>query len=175
MKAYKVFNSNWACQDFQYEVGKEYKIDSEPILCKRGFHACKKLVDCFNYYDFDSANKVAEVELLGTVIGDEEDKQVTNHIKIVRELTWYEVLHLVNIGNCNTGYKKPCKISIWENARKPKFIYFFLEEGKTYKECFKNSYLRAKKQDDWEYQKELLLNLPNFDKQVFFEISGIEI
>jgi len=103
MKAYKVFNPDWTCRGFKYEIGKEYKIKGKPILCEKGFHACRKVSDCFSYYSFDTRNKVAEVELLGDIVGVEEDKQCTNHIKIVRELSWVEMLELANSGNGNSG------------------------------------------------------------------------
>ena len=104
MKGYKVFNKDWTCRGFQYEVGKTYEMKEDPVCCERGFHFCGKLIDCFNYYDFDSENKVAEIEALGTIddSGDKE-KYCTNKIKIVRELTWHEVLDLVNTGKDNTG------------------------------------------------------------------------
>lgn len=103
MKGYKVFNSNWTCRDFQYEVGKEFKIDEKPEACSKGFHFCKNVIDCFNYYDFDSNNKVAEVEALGELDTNDNKKFCTNHIKIVRELNWHEVLELVNTGKDCTG------------------------------------------------------------------------
>lgn len=103
-KAYKVFNSNWTCLEMQYEVGKTYTMVEKPILCDRGFHYCPKLLDCFNYYNFDPRNKVAEVEILGDIAKSREgDKECTNKIKIVREINWLEVLELVNIGENNTG------------------------------------------------------------------------
>ena len=75
-----------------------------PKCCKRGFHFCIKLSDCFSYYDFNINNKVAEVEALGEVSYKKgNSKCCTNKIKIVRELTWNEVLELVNTGNYNTG------------------------------------------------------------------------
>ncbi|WAW14629.1 DUF7666 domain-containing protein [Peptostreptococcus equinus] len=88
MKGYKVFNPDWKCRDFQYSVGEEYAIDEEPIICKRGFHFCKELNDCFNYYNFDGDNKVAEIEALGSIDEKGDDtKCCTNKIKIVRALT----------------------------------------------------------------------------------------
>ena len=104
MKGYKVFNKDWTCRGFQYEVGKTYEMKENPVCCERGFHFCGKLIDCFGYYDFNSENKVAEIEALGTIddSGDKE-KYCTNKIKIVRELTWHEVLDLVNTGKDNTG------------------------------------------------------------------------
>ena len=104
IKGYKVFNPDWTCRDFQYEVGKTYKHDGNIDLCGSGFHFCIEAVDCFNYYVFDSENKVAEVVATGLVeTGD--DKSVTNEITIVRELEWHEVLKLVNTGKECTGYR----------------------------------------------------------------------
>ncbi len=102
MKGYKVFNPDWTCNDFQYKVGKTFKMEGEVIMCRRGFHFCKKATDCFEYYEFDPNNKVAEVEALGDV-ETEGNKSCTNKIHIIRELSWYEVLDLVNTGAGNTG------------------------------------------------------------------------
>ena len=104
MKGYKVFNKDWTCREFQYEVGKTYEMKEDPVCCKRGFHFCRKLIDCFNYYRFDSENKVAEIEAMGA-IDKRNSKFCTNKIKIIRELTWHEVLDLVNTGDENTGNK----------------------------------------------------------------------
>lgn len=72
-------------------------MDKKPRLCDVGFHFCKRLADCFNFYRFDSNNKVAEIEALGDIDTDGGVKSCTNKIKIVRELTWQEVLDLVNV------------------------------------------------------------------------------
>ena len=104
MKGYKVFNSDWTCRGFQYEVGKTYEHEGEISPCNSGFHFCEKAADCFNYYPFNSNNRVAEVEALGEIKTD-GNKSVTNKIKIVRELSWHEVLELVNTGKDNTGKK----------------------------------------------------------------------
>ncbi len=102
MKAYKVFNSDWTCRGFKYKVGETYEEDVIQSVCDRGFHFCKKFVDCFSYYSFDPDNKVAEIEALGD-ISEGDDKCCTNKIKIVKEITWHEVLERVNIGKGNTG------------------------------------------------------------------------
>ena len=104
-KGFKVFNKDWTCNGFQYEVGGTYEMKESPICCNRGFHFCTKLTDCFNYYAFNSNNKVAEVEAIGEVVSDSGDtKHCTNKIKIINELTWHEVLDLVNMGKDCTGY-----------------------------------------------------------------------
>lgn len=102
MKGYKVFNSDWTCRDFQYEVGKTYKMDKEPVPCECGFHFCKKAVDCFHYYEFNPSNKVAEIEAVGEIRSN-GDKSCTNEIRILREIPWCEVLELVNVGENCTG------------------------------------------------------------------------
>ena len=109
MKGYKVFNPDWTCRGYQFEIGKIFTEDIKPVCCDRGFHFCTKISDCFNYYDFNPNNKVAEIEALGNIdINKDGSKCSTNKIYIVRELTWYEVLDLVNTGeactgNCNSG------------------------------------------------------------------------
>lgn len=99
---YKVFNPDWTCRDFQYEVGKTFEENVKPSCCGRGFHFCKEAIDCFNYYAFNPKNKVAEVIALGELDTD-GDKSCTNKIQIVREVPWIEVLTIVNIGKENTG------------------------------------------------------------------------
>lgn len=104
MKGYKVFNGDWTCRGFQYKVGEVYEMEESPKCCKVGFHFCKKLKDCFNYYKFNPINKVAIVEALGEIDENCVDSKVcTNKIKIVEELTWHDILDLVNVGNFNTG------------------------------------------------------------------------
>lgn len=95
MKGYKVFNSDWTCQDFQYEVGKTYEMDEEPIICKRGFHFCQKLKDCFYFYPFCKHVKIAEVEALGDIETNPIDlisKCCTNKIKIIREIRFEDLV-----------------------------------------------------------------------------------
>ena len=104
VKGYKVFRPDWTCRGFQYQVGKSYEMDEEPIICERGYHFCTKLIDCYDYYDFDENNKVAEITAYGKISIDEnEKKSCTNKIKIERKLEWQEVLNMVNIGKNCTG------------------------------------------------------------------------
>lgn len=106
MKGYKVFNSDWTCRGYQYEVGKTYEIAESPKCCKVGFHFCEKLADCFNYYLFDPNNKVAEIEAIGEIhFNDTNSKCCTNKIVILKELTWAEVLDMCNTGKGNSGYR----------------------------------------------------------------------
>ena len=107
IKGYKVFNPDWTCRGFQYEVGKTYEENITPKTCSRGFHFCERASDCFNYYSFSSRNKVAEIVALGDIDTDGV-KSCTNKIQIIREIPWDELLKIVNKGKnctglCNTG------------------------------------------------------------------------
>lgn len=106
MIGYKVFNPDWTCRGFQYEVGKTYEMSGKPICCEQGFHFCRELKDCFSYYSFNPNNKVAIVEALGDIDSEEDgSKYCTNKIKIIEEISWEEVLRLVNTGKANSGYE----------------------------------------------------------------------
>ena len=102
MKGYKVFNSDWTCRGFQYEVGKTYEMDEKPIICERGFHFCKELIDCFFYYPFDyTRTKIAEVEAIGDIEEDEDNvygtsKCCTNKIRIIREILFSNLGYITN-------------------------------------------------------------------------------
>jgi hypothetical protein len=45
----------------------------------------------------------------------------------------------------------------------------------SYKEAWKKSWNEAKEKENWEKEYNLLINLPNFDAEVFEEITGINI
>ena len=61
MKAYKGFDKELKCRDFQYEVGKEYE-ETKADLCSCGFHACENPLDVFNYYP-PATSRYCEVEM----------------------------------------------------------------------------------------------------------------
>jgi hypothetical protein len=112
VKGYKVFDSEWVCRDKQYTCPGKFEEEGELEVCGHGMHFCQNAADCFNYYDFDSRNHVAEVIAYGDVVTD-EDKSCTDKLEIMREIPWDEVLRIVNTGknctgccntgNCNTG------------------------------------------------------------------------
>lgn len=104
MEGYKVFEPDWTCRGFQYAVGKTFEEDVTPSCCNRGFHFCKELKDCFNYYPFNPDNKVAKVIALGEIDEESDDsKCCTNKIQIVEEISWEDVLRMVNLGKGNAG------------------------------------------------------------------------
>jgi hypothetical protein len=107
VKGFKVFNPDWTCRDKQYTCPGEFKEDVKPMACSAGMHFCPDLKDCFEYYQNNPNNHCAEVIALGEVVQD-DNKCATNHLQIIREIPWDEVLKRVNQGKgctgiCNTG------------------------------------------------------------------------
>jgi len=230
IKGYKVFNPDWTCRGFQYKVGETFTHNGNIKMCGRGFHFCRKASDCFNYYEFNSENKVAEIEALGDV-ETQGDKSVTDVIRIVREIEWHELLTIVNegtdctglcntgdcntgnwnTGNCNTGFfntnsqplymfNKPTDLTRDEilnfrgikalswNYENSWWIYssdMTDEEKKSHPEhettggYLKTVDFKTACKMMWdsldEEDKEAVRNLPNFDNDVFREITGISV
>lgn len=101
MKGYMGFEADFTCEGHQYRVGEEYKM-SEPVeLCSSGYHFCRSMRDVFSYCS-GADKRYAEIEAVGDVIED-DDKCVTDHIRIIREIPRQEYLEMVNTGSCNTG------------------------------------------------------------------------
>ena len=102
MKGYKAFNKDLTCRGMQYEIGKEYKFDGEPVPCRQGFHFCETISDCYEFYPMEDDTRICEVEALGKIT-QEGVKFVTNYIKVLAEVTG-ENLKKGNTGSSNSGY-----------------------------------------------------------------------
>ena len=106
VKGYKVFNPDWTCSPNgntkKYTCPGKFEEDITPVRCGHGMHFCRKASDCFNYYNFDLKNKVAEVIAYGDIV-EEGVKCCTNKLEIVREIPWQELLTIVNTGKGCTG------------------------------------------------------------------------
>lgn len=243
MKGYKVFNPDWTCRGYQFEVGKTFTEDVTPVCCDKGFHFCTKVADCFNYYTFNSDNKVAEVEALGDIdAGNNDSKCSTNKIHIIREITWHEVLDLVNLGKACTGLRNSGDDNSgnrnsgnrnsgdWNkthfsngcfNTELPKIFLFNKPSDWTFRDWLdsdaryilmdcptdikewvwdydmteeekeqhpeysvtggflKNVEGEGEMQEWWDgltkERKNIVMSLPNFDKNIFKEITGIDV
>ena len=82
--AYKGFNKDLTCRDFQYEVGKEYE-EKGISICNRGFHACQNPFDVIDFYGDIINNRFCKVEQSGQIEKDEK-KQVSSKIKVIAEI-----------------------------------------------------------------------------------------
>ena len=118
---FKVFRPDWTCSPNgntkQYTCPGKFEEEGELDVCGHGIHFCQTAADCFNYYSFNSENKVAEVIAYGEVRTDGDNSR-TDKLEIVREIPWDEVLRIVNIGKnctgrCNTG---DCNTGDWNTG-----------------------------------------------------------
>lgn len=87
MKAYKGFDKDLKCRDFQYEIGKEYE-EKEAIACEKGFHACENPLDVLHYYSPCNGSRYCEVEQSGefSKLSSGDSKVASTKIKIGNEL-----------------------------------------------------------------------------------------
>ena len=232
IRGFKVFNSDWTCRNKQYTCPGAFEEDVTPSVCDRGMHFCKKAADCFNYYSFNPENKVAEVIALAERTVEDGDKCATNYLEIVREISWQEVLEIVNTGKgctglCNSGNRNSgdwnkCSFSNGcFNTVEPKIYLFNKPSDWTYRDWLnsdaryllnqipgdvleyvwfedmtdeeKTAHPEAKttggylKQLDnsecgsiwWrglnDYEKSIIKAIPNFDKEIFKEITGVDV
>ena len=92
--AYKGFDKNLKCRDFQYEVGKEYEMDGDIKCCERGFHACESPLEVFDHYDMLNS-RFAEVEQSGEIDKEENSTKVcSSRIKVKAELKLADIINL---------------------------------------------------------------------------------
>ena len=113
----KGMDKNMQCRSFQFEVGKEYKIDRKdrPLeLCSNTvFHYCKSLSQVHKFYDCNNDNnRFFEIEVLGEEITDGE-KCGSDHIRIVREITGDELNAMKGLDGTNTGV---CNSGDWNSG-----------------------------------------------------------
>ena len=94
--AYKGFDQDLKCRDFQYEVGKEYEMDGDIECCERGFHACESPLEVLDHYFFLSNGKMArfcEVEQSGSIDRDNNTTKIaSSRIKIKAELKFGDLI-----------------------------------------------------------------------------------
>ena len=92
--AYKGFDKNLKCRDFQYEVGKEYEMDGDIKCCERGFHACESPLEVFDHYDMLNS-RFAEVEQSGEIDKEESSTKVcSSRVKVKAELKLADIINL---------------------------------------------------------------------------------
>lgn len=92
--AYKGFDKNLKCRDFQYEVGKDYEMDGDIKCYERGFHACESPLDVFDHYDMLNS-RFAKVEQSGEIDKDESSTKVcSSKINVKDELKLSDMINL---------------------------------------------------------------------------------
>lgn len=100
VEGYKITNSDYSCCDFKYELNHTYTIEEDPAPCRKGFHFCGKLANCFYYYtperDLFSIYDLDDFKFLKVkgngITYKLGDKYCTNNITILEECSTEEIL-----------------------------------------------------------------------------------
>ncbi len=92
--AFKGFDKNLRCRDYQYAIGQTFVHEGNVIRCAAsGFHSCESPIDVFAYYP-PADSRYAIVEASGKIDRDNEDSKIasgtitiTGEIKIPQLVT----------------------------------------------------------------------------------------
>ena len=107
----KGFDENLKCRGYQFEIGKEYKIDlpknyeltADDLCTNKVFHFCDGLSKVHQFYSCaNESNRYCIIEVLGQFC-ETDDKCGSDHIKIVREITGEELQIAKGLTNGNSG------------------------------------------------------------------------
>ena len=91
--AYKGFDKNLKCRDYQYEIGKTFEHKGKVEVCKSGFHACEYPLDVFSYYP-PSSSRFAIVKMHGETSKDSDDTKIASaKITIETEIKLPEMIN----------------------------------------------------------------------------------
>ena len=91
--AYKGFDENLKCRDYQYEIGKTFEHKGKVKACESGFHACEYPLDVFSYYP-PTSSRFAIVKMHGETSKDSDDKKIASaKITIETEIKLPEMIN----------------------------------------------------------------------------------
>ena len=80
--AYKGFDKNFQCREYQFEVGKTYLHKGPVKACESGFHSCENPLDVLNYYplvsDDGHPNRFAAVKASGSISRHKNDSKIAS-------------------------------------------------------------------------------------------------
>ena len=125
--AYKGFDKNLKCRDYQYEIGKTFEHKGKVEACESGFHACEYPLDVFSYYP-PSSSRFAIVKMHGETSKDSDDTKIASaKITIETEIKLPEMINRavdwiknkVNWGDdkaSNTGYRSAATNTGYQSA-----------------------------------------------------------
>ena len=180
--------------------GKWTKNINKPSICNKGYHLTKhwnmwikketdKVYECeakgIIEWEYDKC-VCKKVRLIKKIKLDFKDKKMntgdrnTGYRNTGNRNTGNRNTGDWNTGNWNTGcfntkepeyyelFNKQITKEEYNKISFPNYFYFNLEENKNYKECWKQSFKKATLQEIKE-----TINLPNFDYEIFKEITSI--
>jgi len=133
--AFKGFDKDLKCRDFQYKIGETYIHDGDVEVCSSGFHACENPFDVWSYYDIASS-RFCSVTMADPVTNSASDSKIASaKITIDAEISLPEFVNTAvkwllsqvknskkeyNTGNqsaaTNTGYQSAATNTGYQSA-----------------------------------------------------------
>ena len=107
----KGFDKDLRCRGYQFEIGKDYKIDlpeeytltKDDLCSNKVFHFCDGLSKVHSFYSCnEETNRYCIIEVLGQFC-ETDDKCGSDHIRIVREIIGEELKIAKGLTNGNSG------------------------------------------------------------------------
>ena len=90
--AYKGFDKDLKCRDYQFAIGETFKHEGQVKACASGFHACEHPLNVFSYYA-PSDSRFCEVILSGDMDRKGDDTKIASaEITIKAELKIPELI-----------------------------------------------------------------------------------
>jgi hypothetical protein len=90
--AFKGFNRDLTCREFQYAIGATYTHEGSVAACEAGFHACEYPLDVFKYYP-PGTSRYAEVEQAGEIARDGSDSKIASaRLTVTVEISLHEMI-----------------------------------------------------------------------------------
>ena len=121
MKAFKGFDKDLKCRDFQYEIGKEYE-EKSASLCSKGFHACEHPLDVLRYYPPTEGNRYCEVEI------DDNGERHSSDTKVCgTKITIGAEIGIYGLIKATFKYTKERRFSDLRSFVLMKFYFIFFE------------------------------------------------
>jgi len=85
--AFKGFDANLRCRDYQFEIGRTETHKGRVEACDSGFHACTYPLDVLSYYPLGGGNRYARVELSGATSKHGGDSKIAaEHLLVAEEI-----------------------------------------------------------------------------------------
>lgn len=107
IEGYKIFQSDWSCLGYLYEVGKVHEFQGEIQMEKSGLHFCPRALDCIRYYKPSGLYKYAQVKGSDQILTS-GDKCVTNKLEVIKEISYHDFQKLctgiLKTSSCQTTY-----------------------------------------------------------------------
>ena len=125
--AYKGFDKNLKCRDYQYEIGKTFEHKGKVEACESGFHGCEYPLDVFSYYP-PSSSRFAIVKMHDETSKDGDDTKIASaKITIETEIKLPEMINRAvdwiknkinwsDDNTSNTGYQSAATNTGYQSA-----------------------------------------------------------